>query len=42
MGVRYRGRIMRELQQLYRRKGTEEECAQRIGELMGIVVVLQV
>lgn len=42
LGVKYRGRIMRELQDFYRRKGTEEECAKRIGELMGIVVVLQV
>ncbi|GMR62856.1 hypothetical protein PMAYCL1PPCAC_33051, partial [Pristionchus mayeri] len=41
LGVKYRGRVMAELQAYYRRKGTDEQCARRIGELMGIVVVLQ-
>ncbi|GMS95530.1 hypothetical protein PENTCL1PPCAC_17705, partial [Pristionchus entomophagus] len=41
LGIRYRGKVMGELQELYRRNGTEEDCARRIGELMGIVVVLQ-
>ncbi|GMR45126.1 hypothetical protein PMAYCL1PPCAC_15321, partial [Pristionchus mayeri] len=41
LGVKYRGRVMAELQAYYRRKGTEEDCARRIGELTGILVVLQ-
>ncbi|GMR44656.1 hypothetical protein PMAYCL1PPCAC_14851, partial [Pristionchus mayeri] len=41
LAVRYRARVLGELQEYYRRKGVEEECARRIGQLMGIVVVLE-
>ncbi|GMT23884.1 hypothetical protein PFISCL1PPCAC_15181, partial [Pristionchus fissidentatus] len=41
LGVFYRMKVMKELQEFYKRQGNEEDCAKRIGEIMGLVVVLE-
>ncbi|GMR50069.1 hypothetical protein PMAYCL1PPCAC_20264 [Pristionchus mayeri] len=41
LAEKYRRQVLAEFQELHRRSRREEECAKRIGELMGLIVVLQ-